>query len=547
MRSIQEKVTILTTVAILMVALVTGVMAVYNIRQVGTYDSARILNLTCEKEAANIDRRLQGTEEAVHILADYALERLFSVEKLASDEAYRDSYTVQLANLFGNIANNVSGTMGYYVRYNPEIMPSDSGFFYRREDSEGDFFYEKPTDIYAFGPEDKTHVNWFYEPVANGEPTWLKPYLNENVDEYLISYVIPLYDGDVLVGIAGMDINYYDIVADVEAVECYETGYACLADNNGDVFYNPNYEVGTTMDEMTLTGQISFAEDTNGDVPITYYLKNVQKQMSYKTLTNGMRLIITAPTSEINSMSNELVRQILISTVLVLMTFFFVTLMVSRRITGPLKELAEVARQINEGKLEVTFPKETKDEVGELTHAMNKMVHHLKHHIDDLNSLAYHDSLTGVKNKTAYDDAVAKLDNQEGEKEFGLVVLDANNLKKINDTYGHERGNIYLRNACRLTCRIFKGSPVYRIGGDEFVVLLQGDDYDNCYKLMRDFDVEAEKHNLSTDNEWERINIAKGMVKYDPNTDDNVEAVFKRADARMYVAKQKMKLGEMAY
>jgi diguanylate cyclase (GGDEF)-like protein len=150
-----------------------------------------------------------------------------------------------------------------------------------------------------------------------------------------------------------------------------------------------------------------------------------------------------------------------------------------------------------------------------------------------------------VKNKTAYDDAASKLDMQEGEKEYGIVVFDANNLKKINDTYGHERGNIYLQNACRLTCRIFKGSPVFRIGGDEFVVILQGDDYDNCYKLLRDFDVEAERHNLETENEWEKINIAKGMVKYDPETDSNVESVFKRADARMYVAKQKMKLAEM--
>ena len=210
-----------------------------------------------------------------------------------------------------------------------------------------------------------------------------------------------------------------------------------------------------------------------------------------------------------------------------------------------MKTLAQVAREINEGKLEVKFPAETNDEIGDLVHAMEKMVHHLKHHIDDLNSLAYHDSLTGVKNKTAYDDAASKLDMIEGEKEYGIVVFDANNLKKINDTYGHERGNIYLQNACRLTCRIFKGSPVFRVGGDEFVVILQGDDYDNCYKLLRDFDVEAERHNLETVNEWEKINIAKGMVKYDPETDSNVESVFKRADARMYVAKQKMKLAEM--
>ncbi len=545
MKSIQEKVTLLTTIAILMVALVVGTTAVYTLRQVGIYDSAQILNLTCEREASNIDRRLLSTEQAVRILADYAQERLFSVEKLVNDEAYRDSYTVQLANLFEDIAVNVPGTMAYYVRYNPDIMPSDGGLFYRRNDPTEEFFWEQPTDILAYDEGDKAHVNWWYEPIRNGGPTWMAPYHNENVDKYLISYVIPIYLGDVLVGIAGMDINYYEIIRDVKAVRCYETGYAFLCDGDGTVYYNPHYSDGTLMQDMEVSGNLTFKEDNNGAKPITYMLGNVEKQMAYRTLSNGMRLGITAPADEIYSTSNNLMRQVIISTVLVLLTFLLLTLMVSRRITGPLKELANVARQINEGKLEVTFPKETKDEVGELTHALEKMVHHLKHHIDDLNSLAYHDSLTGVKNKTAYDDAAAKLDSTSGDKEYGIVVLDANNLKKINDTYGHERGNIYLQNACRLTCRIFKGSPVFRIGGDEFVVLLQGDDYDNCYKLLHEFDTEAKRINEETENAWEKINIAKGMVKYDPGTDLNVESVFKRADARMYVAKQKMKLAEI--
>ena len=545
MKSIQEKITLLTTIAILMVALIVGGTAIYTLGQAGEYNSAQILYLTCEKEADTINRRLLDTEEAVNILADYAVERLFSVEKLASDEAYRDSYTVQLSNLFTNIADNVPGTVSYYVRYNPDIMPSTSGFFYRRESLDDEFEWTEPTDIKAFSREETGRVIWWYAPVESGEPVWIEPYYNDNIDQHLISYVVPLYEGGVLVGIAGMDIDYYDLVDGVRAIKCYDTGYACLVNDQGDVYYNPQFDPGTAMSEMNLRGIMSFVDDSSGDFPLSYFLGETKKMLSYTTLANGMKLVITAPRSEIMAMSNSLIRRVIVSTVLVLFTFLFLTIMVSRRITGPLKTLAQVAREINDGKLEVTFPRETNDEIGDLVHAMEKMVHHLKHHIDDLNSLAYHDSLTGVKNKTAYDDAASKLDMIQGEKEYGIVVFDANNLKKINDTYGHERGNIYLQNACRLTCRIFKGSPVFRVGGDEFVVILQGDDYDNCYKLLRDFDVEAERHNLETENEWEKINIAKGMVKYDPETDSNVESVFKRADARMYVAKQKMKLAEM--
>ena len=546
MKSIQEKITLLTTIAILMVALIVGGTAIYTLGQAGEYNSAQILYLTCEKEADTINRRLLDTEEAVNILADYAEERLFSVEKLANDDAYRDSYTVQLSNLFTNIAENVPGTVSYYVRYNPDIMPSTSGLFYRRSSLDDEFEWTEPTDIKAYSKDEDGRVIWWYRPVENAAPTWIEPYYNENIDQNLISYVVPLYENNVLLGIAGMDIDYNDLVNQVRAIKCYNTGYAALVNDQGDTVYNPNFDPGTALSDINLRGIVSFSEQSSGEFPLSYFLGETKKMLSYTTLANGMKLVITAPQSEIMAMSNSLMRRVIVSTVLVLVTFLFLTIMVSRRITGPLKTLAHVAREINDGKLEVTFPGETNDEIGDLVHAMEKMVHHLKHHIDDLNSLAYHDSLTGVKNKTAYDDAASKLDMSEGEKEYGIVVFDANNLKKINDTYGHERGNIYLQNACRLICRIFKGSPVFRIGGDEFVVILQGDDYDNCYKLLRDFDVEAEHHNLETTNEWEKINIAKGMVKYDPETDADVESVFKRADARMYVAKQKMKLAEIS-
>ena len=546
MKSIQEKITLLTTIAILMVALIVGGTAIYTLGQAGEYNSAKILYLTCEKEADTINRRLLDTEEAVNILADYAIERLFSVEKLANDDDYRDSYTVQLSNLFTNIAENVPGTVSYYVRFNPDIMPSTSGLFYRRESLEDEFEWTEPTDIKAYAKDEDGRVIWWYRPIENGAPTWIEPYYNENIDQSLISYVVPLYENEVLVGIAGMDIDYNELINQVKAIKCYKTGYACLVNDQGDIIYNPNFDPGTALDEINLRGIMSFSEESSGDFPLSYFLGETNKMLSYTTLANGMKLVITAPRGEIMEMSNSLGRRVIVSTILVLVTFLFLTIMVSRRITGPLKTLAQVAREINDGKLEVTFPRETNDEIGDLVHAMEKMVNHLKHHIDDLNSLAYHDSLTGVKNKTAYDDAASKLDMIDGEKEYGIVVFDANNLKKINDTYGHERGNIYLQNACRLTCRIFKGSPVFRVGGDEFVVILQGDDYDNCYKLLRDFDVEAERHNLATTNEWEKINIAKGMVKYDPETDANVESVFKRADARMYVAKQKMKLAELS-
>ena len=102
--------------------------------------------------------------------------------------------------------------------------------------------------------------------------------------------------------------------------------------------------------------------------------------------------------------------------------------------------------------------------------------------------LANRDALTGVKSRLAYLDMEKKL-NQEilsgKEPEFALVYCDVNNLKEVNDTKGHNAGDQYLRKACQLICEIFKHSPVFRIGGDEFVVILKGQDYESREQLLR--------------------------------------------------------------
>ena len=150
------------------------------------------------------------------------------------------------------------------------------------------------------------------------------------------------------------------------------------------------------------------------------------------------------------------------------------------------------------------------------------------------------DALTGVKNKHAYLMAEAQIDRQIAEHRqapFALVVLDVNDLKKVNDTEGHQAGDQHIRDACMIICDIFKHSPVYRIGGDEFTVISQGKDYARIDKLldeMRDHNAEAARTG--------GIVIACGMAKFD--NDACVAAVLNRADHRMYENKAKLKAKE---
>ena len=162
-----------------------------------------------------------------------------------------------------------------------------------------------------------------------------------------------------------------------------------------------------------------------------------------------------------------------------------------------------------------------------------------KKELGSTKKLAYTDPLTGVKNKLSYAEAEDRLQNRINSGEdvaFALAVFDLNGLKLINDTKGHEAGDKYIVDACRMICTCFKHSPVFRIGGDEFVTILERGDFDNRYELMRHFNREAE------DNvRYGGVVISAGIANYERENDDDIMTVFKRADRRMYERKQELK------
>lgn len=159
--------------------------------------------------------------------------------------------------------------------------------------------------------------------------------------------------------------------------------------------------------------------------------------------------------------------------------------------------------------------------------------------LDSARQLAYTDPLTGVKSSHAYIEMEKEMDQRiaHGDlKELGVVVFDLNDLKKTNDTRGHEAGDQLIQTACRMICRRFKHSPVYRIGGDEFVAVLEGEDYRNRKTLISEFEEIVELNQKAG-----KVVVASGLATFRPGIDNSYRKVFERADHRMYECKSKLK------
>ena len=165
-----------------------------------------------------------------------------------------------------------------------------------------------------------------------------------------------------------------------------------------------------------------------------------------------------------------------------------------------------------------------------------------KMELEQMSDIARKDELTHVGNKVSYRDYVDHLQRtiEDGSAEFGIVMADVNLLKKVNDTYGHVKGDIYLQTCCSILCDVYQHSPVFRIGGDEFVVILTNRDYANRNILMMKVKTRlVDSQNAPDAEPWTSASVALGMAVYTPDTDTQVQQVVHRADNEMYADKKR--------
>lgn len=153
--------------------------------------------------------------------------------------------------------------------------------------------------------------------------------------------------------------------------------------------------------------------------------------------------------------------------------------------------------------------------------------------------LAYHDALTSLPNRRLLYDylkrAIARSKINSGK--FSLLFIDLDKFKNINDKYGHESGDVLLNQiALRVKKCIRQNDFASRIGGDEFVVVLEGITMNECVQIIdRILNTLSEPYHLN-DKVVKYLTVSIGISQY-PNDGDTPDVLIKKADEVMYLAK----------
>lgn len=537
MKSIQSKIVILILIGIIVSATLIGGVGILSLQKVIDRDSDEILNLTCSKKAEELNNVLGKIEKSVKIMSAYAIDNLEGIEKLSREQEYLDEYTERLSILGDTIANGIDGAVGIYVRFSTDITSSKAGFWRILNEESGKFDEVEVTDLSKYSSDDE-RVEWYYLPAKSGEKIWMKPYYNDR-GIYVISYVVPIYKNGVFVGVVGMDIEFEYIAKKCDDIKIYETGYAFITDEDYFIIHSKDSSDEDSIKEFSKS--ILSATDEVGadnDKLYTYTFEGVEKQAAFRTLQNGMYLAVTAPVSEIKKNGNELITHVIMVGAVIICIFVFISWKIAKTIVEPIKELDRAAKEIANGNLDVSLECKSKDEIGTLSASLKETANQLKIRIDYINNLAFIDKLTGVKNNTAYmhDASLINEDLHNREVGFALFIIDINGLKSINDKHGHDYGNKLIIEVSNIIAEIFGYENVYRIGGDEFAVIMREFNSEKCGEYERIFEklIDNSKSQF-------KLSAAIGSASYEESKDSSFESVFKTADERMYKMKTEMK------
>ncbi len=417
MKSIRTKVTVSIIICSLLSAVFISFLSISNTRGMSNTSAEKELSFISEIEGGEINAMLSRVEQSVNTLSDIALAKL-DFSKLPNNDKYVEEYTESLLQDFYKFAEHTEGAITAYIRYNPDFTDPTSGIFLSRPDVNSEFESIECTDFSIYDKDDLTHVGWYYIPVANGAPLWMDPYLNENINVYMISYVVPLYVDGTSVGIIGMDIQFEQITDCVDSVSAFDSGYAFLAGAEGNILHHKSLPSGTdlsTVEGGSLASLKQFlAASGNQHTSYTYRYGGSGKYLNFVCLDNGMRLAVTVPEDEIKAEANSLSLRILLFLLAGILISAALGTVISINITGPIKKITQIIKQT----AQLNFQKTTygsalaarKDETGDMAKAVSEMRRALRELVGEMEQTK--DSLTSNMNLL---DAVMKDNNSISE------------------------------------------------------------------------------------------------------------------------------------
>lgn len=471
MKSVRAKLIASILICSLFTSVLIGVLVISNSARTAGKDAMTKMQLTGQKKAEEINSTIQKIEQSVDTLSEVAMSN-FDYDSFRQSKDYADTYTETVQQAVLDFANHTNGAVTVYLRYNPNYSNPTSGIFAQRQSLDSDLQCLTPTDFSMYDESDVEHVGWYYLPVQAKEAIWMSPYMNENVNIYMISYVVPLFAEDgTSIGVVGMDIDFSQITDLVDETTVYQSGYAFLTDASGSIMHHKNVDEGTIitdLDSSLKKGADFLAEDGNQGKTLEYTYKNVDKKLAFYNLDNGMKLVLTAPVSEIYSEAYGLAKMIILAMIVAFILSAVIGIVMGTGLTKPIRQLTSVIEQTAALDFRPTEAgaklRKQKDEIGDMAtkiHDMRKKLRAMMENLQqtqqvletntgNLNQLMKQNSAYAEDNSAATQELAAGMEETSANaahivENVGIMRESSDNIQRLAEDGEKNSGQIQER------------------------------------------------------------------------------------------------------
>ncbi len=366
---------------------------------------------------------------------------------------------------------------------------------------------------------------WFSGALEKGR-LWTMPYYWPNWDANVITYSKRIEkDGEIL-GVAGTDLYEEELFEELDKIKIFTQGYIVLTDRDFNVIYHPTIDMESlrTYEKgkyAYLTSAIQSRVENSGIIETRK--GKAREIVSYKMLTNGWFLVAFPNLDEAYAGQYRLMGAIVVASIIGILLSSIAAMFLGGKISEPFiklnQELEEANRELKKNHAEVEAQKRA------------------------LDFFANNDPLTGIPNRRAgmkyLEKALAEA--VEGRTVLSIVFIDIDKLKPTNDVYGHSQGDRLIIHIIRSIAEVLREKDMlFRLGGDEFLVILPGRDQEAAAQLIR----LVQKKMVQSSELPFPVSFSHGIEEYfgHATAPTSIEELIKSADKKMYHEKEKKNL-----
>lgn len=488
-------------------------------------------------ELAVIEDRLIELEQLVKNTIDF--------DRLQTDRAYLAQYEQEIAPRIQQFADTRTESVAGWLYFDPKWSDEAHDVYF--VDQDGDGMAERqayiPLSYYDNTPTETDDKQWWYGPIAKGDTFWTNPYPWQLVNGSTITVVSaarPVYINDTFVCVVGTYYRFDRMKNEISSIQVFDTGYAALFNEKMDAVIHPNLKSGTRFTSDNLaTVQDGFYADVAAEMLKTpngllYSHKNGEDNLfAYSTLCNGWVMAIVPPNAELYGGVNALFMKLLVALVLCIIIVLCAAMIIGRHIARPLLHIADAARVIGTGNLDVHVSVNTKDEIKQLADSLNSMTDNIKTLQGELVQQAYYDEVTGARNQSKFFIDAHEMLQANPDIPYAVIKLDIDRFKLLNDIYGFATGDKILKATARALEEICDAQyDVFaRINADDFVLLISQkskEKEERFFTLIERYIGEI----IS-----EKVSLCQGWYEAEPGEQD-VQAMFERANFAHRLAKR---------